>query len=157
MVGMVRLRHACSSSAPDNGGVIWRRIVLAVAVVVVISVGACGWFAYRWIQPREIAIRNSSSETVFVRGTPEDICPATLISGESDGVYQDDWFLCREPSLRFSSPLIGAVTCDWDRAVKEQPVVVTDFSVSCPDERIPVFLTPISPPGPSYPTPTPDG
>jgi hypothetical protein len=157
VAGMVRLRHASPSAAMDNNGVNWRRIVLAGAVVSVSRIGACGWFAYHWIQPREIEIRNNSRETIFVRGTPEDICPATLIGGEADGVYKDDWFLCREPRLNFSSPLIGTIECDWDQASQARPVVVIDVSVSCSEARVPVFLTPISPPAPRhFPSPTPE-
>jgi hypothetical protein len=144
-------------AAMDNGGVNLKGIFIAAAVVSVTLIGACGWIAYRWIQPREVEIRNASRETIFVRGTPEDICPATLIGGETDGVYKDDWFLCREPRLNFSSPLIGTIECDWDQASQAQPVVVTDFSVSCSQVKVPVFLTPISPPAPwQFPSPTPE-
>ena len=141
-----------------DGFVNWKHILVGLGLALVVLTGASVWWIYRWLQPQEIHIQNESVETIYVYGDPQDICPAMLIAGQSNAVYQDDWFLCRKPRLTFSSPLIGAIDCEWQTADEAEPVVVTDTSVSCSSVRVPVFLTPISPPSSNprhFPTPTP--
>ena len=128
----------------------------ALAIVVVVAAG--GW-VYGEFRTHEIEIRNETRDTLYVRSGNEAsaVCPVTLIAVGTTGTFKDDSFLCKKPRLTFSSPSFGDdAVCDWDDADENQPVLVTDTSVSCSRTPIPTpFSTPLSPPH-RFPTPTPD-
>jgi hypothetical protein len=125
--------------ALHHGVVTWKRVLLALGLALVVFIVATGWWAYRWFRPNKIEIQNNGSSILRMWAEPTDLCDRLDISPGDASSYQDDW-LCRKPILRFTSPTIGEITCDWDVARDNQPVIVSDNSVSCYPERI---LTPI--------------
>jgi len=132
----------------------WKRILLALGLMVIVVIGACGWWVYRKLQPQEIAVRNETSEVIAVGGTL-DYCGVIFVSPGGTATYRDGTFLCKKPGLEIESPVFGTIECEWDTARSGQPVVITDTSVSCHSGAIPTpFSTPISPPR-RLPTPTP--
>jgi|CXWL01.1.fsa_nt_gi hypothetical protein len=132
----------------------WQTGCGALAAIALVVVAGVGWWVYDVTRSHKIAIRNEGGSVVRVWAEPTDLCEGADIAVGAVIAYKDDW-LCRKPRLKFRSPTIGHVECDWNSAADFDAVVIQDDSVSCYPG---IILTPLPAPPffpPRNPTSTP--